>query len=267
MNAKNTCRLQPRTDWDASSFIQRPELVREPRRIMSQLGGLAAPLYPGGMQAVLSSRRDYFQDRQYRERLAFDIAAWHRSVNAPEESVQNCERLRDSDAWLVTTGQQPGLLLGPMYTLIKALQTICLAQRLTSEGHGAVLPAFWIASEDHQIGEMDRAVWLGPGRGGCSSTRSKIPGRKLSARGPEAWIASIFPNSPRSSRNPYRNRTAGPAVLKDLHDTYSGSLADWFQRLLVAVAARFGADRPAPRPAVLSKRPRSGYSIQRSVPR
>ena len=63
-------------------------------------------------------------------------------------------------AWLVITGQQPGLLTGPAYGLFKALTAVQLARRLSEQTGQAVLPAFWVAAEDHDLPEVNHA-WAG----------------------------------------------------------------------------------------------------------
>lgn len=64
--------------------------------------------------------------------------------------------LRDPHTFTVTTGQQPGWLTGPFYTLIKAAHTLQLARRLNElfGGQYRFVPVFWIASEDHDAEEV-----------------------------------------------------------------------------------------------------------------
>ena len=61
-----------------------------------------------------------------------------------------------SDACCVIAGQQPGLLTGPIYTFLKAVGTIALARTLSDSWNKPVYPLFWVASEDHDVLEVNR---------------------------------------------------------------------------------------------------------------
>jgi bacillithiol biosynthesis cysteine-adding enzyme BshC len=69
------------------------------------------------------------------------------------------EALR-SGAYVVTTGQQPGLLGGPLYGLYKGLAAAALAARLESELAQPVVPVFWVAGDDHDFREANHAAVL-----------------------------------------------------------------------------------------------------------
>lgn len=78
-------------------------------------------------------------------------------------SVQNpgsplLEKLAGEGTVAVATGQQVGYLGGPAYTVYKALTAIRVAEKLEASGIPAV-PVFWLASEDHDLEEVDHA-WL-----------------------------------------------------------------------------------------------------------
>jgi len=73
------------------------------------------------------------------------------------------DRLARGDVLAVTTGQQPGLFTGPLYTIHKALSAIALARRLESERGLPVVPVFWVAGDDHDFAEANHAAVLGKG--------------------------------------------------------------------------------------------------------
>jgi hypothetical protein len=51
-----------------------------------------------------------------------------------------------------------GLFSGPAYTIFKALTAVRLAAHLKEQGIPAV-PVFWLATEDHDLAEVDHA-WV-----------------------------------------------------------------------------------------------------------
>ncbi len=80
-----------------------------------------------------------------------------------DESVSDSiERLRSSSCYTITTGQQIGILLGPLYTTLKIISAIRLAEELrkTYTNHDFI-PVFWMATEDHDVEEINHASVLG----------------------------------------------------------------------------------------------------------
>lgn len=69
-------------------------------------------------------------------------------------------KLRDPQVVVVTTGQQPGLFTGPLYTIHKALSAKALAELLEERWQRPVVPLFWLAGDDHDFAEARTASWL-----------------------------------------------------------------------------------------------------------
>ncbi|HEY4710294.1 MAG TPA: bacillithiol biosynthesis cysteine-adding enzyme BshC [Candidatus Acidoferrales bacterium] len=70
---------------------------------------------------------------------------------------KNLDRLA-SGAVAIVTGQQVGLFSGPVFSLYKALSTIRCAEQTTGRGIDAV-PIFWLATEDHDLAEVNHTFW------------------------------------------------------------------------------------------------------------
>ena len=70
------------------------------------------------------------------------------------------QRLRQPGALAVTSGQQPGLFTGPLYTVHKALSTAALARVLERQWNRPVVPIFWVAGDDHDFAEASQAAWI-----------------------------------------------------------------------------------------------------------
>ena len=62
-------------------------------------------------------------------------------------------------AVVTITGQQVGLFGGPLYSLLKAASAINAAAELVRAGISAV-PVFWLATEDHDLDEINHAFHL-----------------------------------------------------------------------------------------------------------
>ncbi len=100
---------------------------------------------------------------QARESIVEVLREQNRGLGGGDDVARNVERLA-AGALAVVTGQQVGLFGGPAYSFYKALTAARLAQELTDAGVDAV-PVFWLASEDHDLAEVNHCYW--PGEGGA----------------------------------------------------------------------------------------------------
>jgi len=85
------------------------------------------------------------------------------------------ERLKDPRTLVVTTGQQPGLLTGPLYTIHKALSAAALARLCEQRWNRPVVPVFWAAGGDHDFAEGNHASWTGADGSTVSMTLRERP--------------------------------------------------------------------------------------------
>ncbi|MEY4579402.1 MAG: hypothetical protein RL701_4105 [Pseudomonadota bacterium] len=89
--------------------------------------------------------------------LAPEVFARIRDQNAlygPSTARAHTLGQLEAGARVVVTGQQVGLFLGPLYTVYKAATAVRLAQQLAEETGKAVVPIFWLQTEDHDLPEI-----------------------------------------------------------------------------------------------------------------
>ncbi|WP_221564087.1 bacillithiol biosynthesis cysteine-adding enzyme BshC [Alkalihalobacillus sp. TS-13] len=87
--------------------------------------------------------------------LVDHLLSYHQSFPTKPYTYENIEKLKDPKSTVVVTGQQAGLLTGPLYTIHKCLSTILFAQEKERQLGTPVIPVFWIAGEDHDFDEIN----------------------------------------------------------------------------------------------------------------
>ena len=94
-----------------------------------------------------------------------ESAAFHeagRDGQALDAATRALARVAGGAGVVVTTGQQPGLFGGPLYTLAKALSAQALAEELTKATGIPVAAIFWAATDDADWEEGRSAHVVGP---------------------------------------------------------------------------------------------------------
>lgn len=81
----------------------------------------------------------------------------NRQFGADEAVLANIEKFRNG-ALAIVSGQQVGLFSGPAFSFYKALAAVRLARELSASGVEAV-PLFWLATEDHDLAEVNQCYW------------------------------------------------------------------------------------------------------------
>ena len=89
-----------------------------------------------------------------RQDIADLIAAQQQRRQAPPAAVEAGRRLADPRTVAVITGQQAGLFGGPLFTLLKAITALKLAEQVARDHHVPAVAVFWIDAEDHDWEEV-----------------------------------------------------------------------------------------------------------------
>jgi uncharacterized protein YllA (UPF0747 family) len=95
-------------------------------------------------------------DKDWLARLAPAFAA-------TDKAKDRLDSVAGGKGVVVTTGQQPGLLGGPVYTLSKALSALALADSLQRATGIPVAPVFWAATDDTDFKEASSTAIALPG--------------------------------------------------------------------------------------------------------
>lgn len=73
-----------------------------------------------------------------------------------DKAFSNIRLLNDNNTFAIVTGQQTGLLTGPFYTILKALNAIRLSEFLNDKFREfKFVPLFWMEADDHDFKEIN----------------------------------------------------------------------------------------------------------------
>jgi bacillithiol biosynthesis cysteine-adding enzyme BshC len=172
--------------------------------------------------------------------IAQRTAAWRNDLDAalvPTPGAEQAfQRLHQPRALVLTTGQQPGLFTGPLYSVHKALATVALARVLEQRWQRPVVPMFWLAGDDHDFAEASATTWTDatgalvdwrlPAR---AATAPQLP---MSAEllppevdaGLQLLAESLPPGPPREETMAWLRRYYHPGAT--LHAAYAGAMAE-----------------------------------------
>jgi bacillithiol biosynthesis cysteine-adding enzyme BshC len=126
----------------AAAFVDRPEAIRPLLRPLHLAPDL--PEAPAIDRAALASA----------------LAVANESYGHPR-ARELAARFAGRATRVVVTGQQVGLLGGPLLTVHKAVSAVRWAHRI--DRATPAVPVFWMATEDHDWAEITRGAFLGAG--------------------------------------------------------------------------------------------------------
>jgi bacillithiol biosynthesis cysteine-adding enzyme BshC len=108
-----------------------------------------------------SIRRTQTHERR-RDQVAQVIAGQQQRRGAPPRAQEAARKLADRSTVAIVTGQQAGLFGGPMFTLLKALTALKLADQVSREHGVPAVAIFWIDAEDHDWDEVRSCTVFDP---------------------------------------------------------------------------------------------------------
>lgn len=99
-------------------------------------------------------------DRPHRTDLAEAIKNQYTEIRSSKKTQANIEALNSPKTIAVVTGQQLGMIGGPLYTIFKTITAIKLTSFLKEKFEGFnFVPVFWLEGDDHDYEEV-RSVKL-----------------------------------------------------------------------------------------------------------
>lgn len=146
--------------------------MNSPRVITDALSGnplavaAMAGTVPAGWYESLPRDAKSWRERLQSVRSEF-APDWSMKLSAAFAATGRAKERLDAAAngkgVVVTTGQQPGLFGGPVYTLSKALSALALADSLQELTGIPVAPVFWAATDDTDFREASSTIVSLPG--------------------------------------------------------------------------------------------------------
>jgi bacillithiol biosynthesis cysteine-adding enzyme BshC len=207
-----------------------------------QAYGKVEEFYDGDFRRPESFRRQAERvnsRRLPREKLAEVLREQNKSYGCGAQTLAQIDRIVREEAAAVVTGQQVGLFSGPLYTIYKALTAVKLSAYLNAGGPGSFVPVFWLASDDHDLAEIDHITILSKDNR-LEAIRCLMP--SAGARMPASNL--ILPPAIEDCHRQLRDSTLDsefkPEVMEHLREAYGPgrSFAEAFARWLTRL---FGA--------------------------
>ena len=94
-------------------------------------------------------------EREFRDDLPKIISAQYGSLNPSNKTSENIKALKNKKTLAVVTGQQLGILGGPLYTFYKIITALKLSNYLKERyDEYNFVPVFWLEGDDHDFNEV-----------------------------------------------------------------------------------------------------------------
>jgi bacillithiol biosynthesis cysteine-adding enzyme BshC len=112
---------------------------------------------PGDLGAALKTRGAHTYPRG---EVSAVLSEYNTRIGASAETMGNIAALGNPGTMCVITGQQAGFMGGPAYTVYKIATAVRLAAAVEADLGARCVPVFWLATEDHDFGEVNHAYFV-----------------------------------------------------------------------------------------------------------
>jgi bacillithiol biosynthesis cysteine-adding enzyme BshC len=114
--------------------------------------------HPPSKAGVIASAKKIALDPAVRRSVVEILREQNQRLGAGASTFKSLDRLA-SGACAIVSGQQVGLFSGPAYSFYKALSAVRWAAEISRRT--AAVPVFWLATEDHDLAEVNHVFWNG----------------------------------------------------------------------------------------------------------
>lgn len=168
------------------------DYVLEDKRIEGFSEGLPSK------ERIESMMKTKFRSAEIRKSLSSSILSDYSEKYDYQPVIDNINLLSDSRTFTVTTGHQLNLFTGPLYFILKIAQTIKLSTQLRKLFPDfSFVPVFWMATEDHDLEEINHIHLFNQKRGWQTSQKGATG--RMNTQGIDALgdnLKDLFENSP-----------------------------------------------------------------------
>jgi len=105
---------------------------------------------------LIENIENFNKDLEHREKLVTILRKQYSAQETSNKTKENIEALLSENTFAVITGQQLGILTGPLYTIYKIVTSIKLSEQLNEQfPELKFVPIFWLEGDDHDFEEVN----------------------------------------------------------------------------------------------------------------